>query len=92
MVNLPLVSTTLAANFDTSTAGVVDIGGKYKLTLLPKGVEKFIKTFLIEDFFQLPMVSTTLMVHLELRISPRFFEKNRKGPSGILRGLGETDS
>jgi hypothetical protein len=35
-------------------------------------------------------VSTTLVVHLELRISPRIFEKN--GSDGILRGLGETDS
>jgi hypothetical protein len=26
--NFPLVSTTLAANFATSTAGVVDTGGK----------------------------------------------------------------
>jgi hypothetical protein len=32
------------------------------------------------------------MVHLELRISPRIFEKNRNSPNGILRGLGETDS
>jgi hypothetical protein len=32
------------------------------------------------------------VVNLELRISPRIFEKNRDGPNGILRGLGETDS
>jgi hypothetical protein len=38
--------------------------------------------FLIEDFFH---------VHLELRISPRIFEKIRNGPNGIIRGLGETD-
>ncbi len=31
-------------------------------------------------------------VNLELRISPRIFEKIRNGPNGILRGLGETDS
>ncbi len=29
VVNLPPVSTTLAANFATSTAGVVDTGGKF---------------------------------------------------------------
>jgi len=29
---------------------------------------------------------------VELRISPRIFEKNQNGPNGILRGLGETDS
>jgi hypothetical protein len=32
------------------------------------------------------------VVHLELRISPRIFEKIRNGSIGILRGLGETDS
>ncbi len=47
---------------------------------------------MIEDFFHLPPVSTTPVVHLELRISPRIFEKIRNGPNGILRGLGETDS
>jgi hypothetical protein len=44
------------------------------LTLLPKGVKKMIRAFLIEDFFHLPPVSTTPVVHLELRISPRIFE------------------
>jgi hypothetical protein len=47
---------------------------------------------MIEDFFHLPPVSTTPVVHLELRISPRIFEKIRNGPKGLLRGLGETDS
>jgi hypothetical protein len=68
--NFPPMSTTLGANFDTRTAGVVDIGGKYRLTLLPKDAKKIIKTFLIEIFFQLPLVSVTLVVHLEMRISP----------------------
>ncbi len=36
-------------------------------------------------------VSTTPVVHLELRISPRIFNKIRNGPNGIVRGLGETD-
>ncbi len=48
------------------------------------------KNFLIEDFFYLPLVSTTLVMHLELRISPRIFEKIRNGPHGIIRGLRET--
>jgi hypothetical protein len=30
---------------------------------------------MIEDFFHLPPVSKTRVVHLELRISPRIFEK-----------------
>jgi hypothetical protein len=54
---------------------------------------KIIKIFLIEDFFHLPPVSTTPVVHLELQISPRIFEKKiRNDPNGILRGRGETDS
>jgi hypothetical protein len=40
----------------------------------------------------LPPVSLIPVVNLELRISPRIFEKIRNGPNGILRGLGETDS
>ncbi len=51
-----------------------------------------IKTFMIEDFLHLPPVSTTPVANLELRISPRIFEKFRNGPNGILRGLRETDS
>jgi hypothetical protein len=31
----------------------------------------------------------TPVVHLELRISPRIFEKIRNGPNGIFRGLGK---
>jgi hypothetical protein len=53
---------------------------------------KKIKIFQFEDFCYLPPVSATPVVHLELRISPRIFEKIRNGPIGILRGLGETDS
>ncbi len=29
---------------------------------------------------------------MELRISPRIFEKIRNGPNCLIRGLGETDS
>jgi hypothetical protein len=47
--------------------------------------------FLFGHFCHLPPVSATPVVHLELRISPRIFEKIRNGPIGILRGLGETD-
>jgi hypothetical protein len=34
----------------------------------------------------------SLVVHLDLQISPRIFEKIRKGPSVIFRGLGKCDS
>jgi hypothetical protein len=37
---------------------------------------KIIKIFLIEDFFHLPLVPTTPVVHFELRISPGVFKKN----------------
>jgi hypothetical protein len=33
----------------------------------------------------------TLVANLELRISPRIFEKIRNDPNGIIRGLGEPD-
>ncbi len=40
----------------------------------------------------MPPVSLTPVANLELRISPRIFEKIRNGPNGIIRGLGETGS
>jgi hypothetical protein len=51
-----------------------------------------IKILLLEVFFHLPPVSLTPVANLELRISPRIFEKIRNDPKGIIRGLGETDS
>jgi hypothetical protein len=36
-------------------------------------------------------MSTTPVVHLELRISLRIIEKIRIGHNWILRGVGETD-
>jgi hypothetical protein len=49
----------------------------YMITLIPNGVQT--KIFSILPTFC-----------LELRISPRIFEKIRNGPKGIIRGLGET--
>ncbi len=54
--------------------------------------KEIIKIFLIEDFFHLTPVSMTPVANLELRRSLRIFEKIWKGPNGIIRGLGETDS
>jgi hypothetical protein len=53
-----------------------ELEGK-KLSMLTQRCQKEImKTFLIEDFFHLPPVSLTpVVVHLELRISPRIYEK-----------------
>ena len=50
---------------------------------------KIYKIFQIKDFFHLPPVSTTPVVNLQLRISPRIFEKIRNGPNGILWGWGK---
>ncbi len=50
---------------------------------------KILKNSLLEDFFHLPPVSLTPVVHLEPRISPRIFEKNRNGRNAILRCLGK---
>jgi hypothetical protein len=55
-------------------------------------LNKIIKIFLLEDFFHLPPVSLTPVVHLEPRISPQIFEKIQNGYNGIHRCLGETDS
>jgi hypothetical protein len=52
---------------------------------------KIIKILLLEDFFHLPSVSLTPVVHLEPRISQRIFKKIRNGRTGILICLGETD-
>jgi hypothetical protein len=50
---------------------------------------KIIQIFPIEDFFHLPPVSLTPVVHLEPRKFPRIFEKIRNDRNGILRCLGE---
>ena len=47
---------------------------------------------MIEDFLHLPTVSLTPVANLELRISPRIFEKIRNDPNDIIKGLGETYS
>ncbi len=53
---------------------------------------KVIKTLMIKDFFHLPPVSMTPVVHLELRISLPIFEIIRNGLNVLLRGLRETES
>jgi hypothetical protein len=60
-------------------AGVVDTGGNLPpVSLTPVA--------------NLPLVSLTPVVHLDLRISPQIFDKIRKDPTVIFRGLGEGDS
>ncbi len=62
-------------------AGVVDTGGKFATGVVDTGGK-----------FATGVADTGGQVNLELRISPRIFEKIRNGPNGILRGWGETDS
>ncbi len=60
-------------------AGVVDTGGKFAAGVVDTGGN-------------LPPVSLTPVVHLDLRISPRIFEKIRNDANVIIRGLREVDS
>ncbi len=60
-------------------AGVVDTGGKFAAGVVDTGSN-------------LPLVSLTPVVHLDLRISPQIFGKIRNDPNVIIRGLGEDDS
>ncbi len=77
--NLPPVSTTQGELLAKFAAGVVDTGGKFASGIVDTGGN-------------LPPVSLTPVVHLDLRISPRIFEKIRNDPNVIIRGLGEGDS
>jgi hypothetical protein len=85
---LPPVSTTLAANLPpVSTTPVANndywqlkVNWKEKIYLYANSTAQrwpkdIMKTFLIEDFFHLPPLSATPVVHLELRISPRIKKK-----------------
>jgi hypothetical protein len=47
---------------------------------------------LLTPLNSLSPVSTTPAINIRSRISPRIFEKIQNGPSGILGGLGDTDS
>jgi hypothetical protein len=64
----------------------------YVISTTKRCPNEIIKIFLLEGFFHLPPVALTPVANLELRISPRIFEKIQNGPNGIIRGLGETGS
>jgi hypothetical protein len=56
---------------------------------------EIMKTFLIKDFFCLPPVSKTPMVHLELQISLGIFKNIPNGPNGIIncdRGFADFEA
>jgi hypothetical protein len=65
--------------FQLFATGVNNTGGKFAAGVVDSGGN-------------LLPVSLTPLVHLDLRISPRIFEKIRNDPNVIIRGLGEGDS
>ncbi len=69
-------------------AGIVDTGGKFA-TGINNASENGGKV--LPPVSLIP-VSSIPVVHLDSWISPRIFEKIRKGLNGILWGWGETDS
>jgi hypothetical protein len=83
--NLPPVSTTQGKLVAKFAASVVDTGGKFAA-----GVVYTAGNW--PPVANLPPVSLTPVVHLDLRISPRIFEKIQNDPNVIIRGLGEGDS
>ncbi len=62
---------------------------RWQVSLIPAAI---LPPVLLIPVANLPPVSLIPVVHLDLRISPRIFEKIRNGPNGILWGWGETDS
>ncbi len=62
-----------------AAAGVVDTGGKFAAGVVDTGGN-------------LPPVSLTPVVHLDLRISLRIFGKIQNDPNVIIMDLGEGDS
>jgi hypothetical protein len=72
------VSTTQGELVAKFAAGVVDTGGNFDTSVIDTGGK-------------LAQASLT-PVHLDLRVSPRIFEKIRNDPNVIFRALGEGDS
>jgi hypothetical protein len=70
--------------------GVVDTGGKFAAGVVDTGGN--LPPVSLIPVANLPPVSLTPVVHLDLRLSPRIFEKIRNDPNVIIRGLGEGDS
>jgi hypothetical protein len=90
--NLPPVSLTLMAYSGINIRLQMNLKAKMYICVnstIQRCPNKIIKIFLIEDFSHLPPVSLTPVVNLELRISPRIFEKIRNGFNGILQGWGK---
>ncbi len=77
---MPLVSTTPVVPVAKFAAGVLDTGGKFATGVVDTG-SKFAAS-----------VSLIPVVHFDLRISLRIFQKIRNDPEVIFKVLGEGDS
>ncbi len=71
-------------------AGVVDTGCKFAAGVIDTGGN--LPPVSLTPVANLPPASLTPVVHLDLRISPRIFEKIRNDPTVIFRALGEGGS
>ncbi len=87
---LPPASLTPAGKF---AAGIVDTGGKFATGVNnTRGTGGKFAAGVVDTGGNLPRVLLTPVVHIDLRISPRIFEKIRNDPNVIIRGLGQGDS
>jgi hypothetical protein len=93
VANLPPVSLIPVATRKFA-AGIVDTCGKFATGVNnTRGTGgKILPPVSLIPVANLPPVSLTPVVHLDLRISPRIFEKIRNDPNVIIRGLGDGDS
>jgi hypothetical protein len=73
VANLPPVSTTLGKLVAKFAAGVVDTGGKFAAGVVDTGGK--LPPVLLTPVANLPPVSLIPVANLDLRISPRIFEK-----------------
>ncbi len=83
---MPPASLTPAA----FAAGIVDTGGKFATCV--NNTRGTGAAGVVDTGGNLPPVSLTPVVHLDLQISTRIFKKIRNDPNVIIRGLGEGDS
>jgi hypothetical protein len=92
LILFPLFATGVNDTGGKFAAGVVDTGSNPPVSLTPVAKLPPVSTTQGELVANLPPVSLTPAVHLDLRISPRIFNKIRNDPNVIIRGLEEDDS
>jgi hypothetical protein len=82
--------------FQLFATGVNDTGGKFAAGIIVNNTRgtggKILPPVSLILLANLPPVSLIPVMHLDLRISPRIFEKILNDPNVIIRGLGEGDS